>query len=221
MAILTNPAASVRLVPAEQVARPEGEQIAYYLRVPRVSDRAAYRHALQVAGGRLHSEADLYAAMRDGVELMLSDDADAERRAWCLDRIDEQLAKIAAFQDRVRAGELSSSNPDELVREYLAAFTPAPELKEIELAVANGFGHYASMCADRAVYPEIRGAVAARLFLDGWEGLTRGGEPVPFVKRRDGLVSDSLLASVPTAHLIEIGARVEGMLEPSDDMKKN
>lgn len=223
MGIVNNPKNSVRFVPAAQITRPEDEQTAYYLRVPAVADRAAFRRAVTAAGGRAHSEFDLVACMADGVRSILTDPDDADTRDVLLAELEDMRQRMLDFNARVRSGELSfQRDPDELTRAYAEAFKPSPVVGQAEDTIIRHYQRYADMCADRTVYGEIRGTVAGRMFLVGWENVTGAdGKQATFRRRGDGQVPDSVLSLVSTAHLIEIGARVEELLEPTETKLKN
>lgn len=215
MGLMVNPSEPVALVPADHIGRPEAERRTYYLRVPTVADRAKYKHACQVAGARRHDNYDLVEALADGVRALLPDDADAELRADLLAVVDAHRERMDGFRARIVSGELSSdADPVGVLEAWAEASAPTRALKEVELIVARDYARYSVMTADNAVYDEVVGMVAARLFLVGWDN-----GPAAFRLRADRTAPDDLLSLIPTAHLVEIGRRIGRMLDPSEEKK--
>lgn len=208
-----DPKAPRPFVPAAHRTRDAADQSVYFWRHPSVADRAKFRHALAAAGGRQHTEIDMLEALADGVRAILTDADDVQQRAALLEIIAGQRERVERFYEAVRAGELNE--PGALMAAYAAAFRAVPELDGIELTIAEHYPRYATMCADRIAYGLRRGLVAARHFMVGWENVPGpDGAPLPFRRRPDGTVPDSLLDHIPSAHLAEFGGVVEGALEP-------
>lgn len=229
---MKDPTKSDFMVPAAHLARPLEQQARYYFRVPRVADRPAFRHALSEAGARQHSDLDLMDTMRSFIARHLAADEDAAQRERLLGIVDAHVSKIEGFRDQVSLGAFTypaghdregEQDADAFLHAFQAAFMPSEEMKELELAVAEFCPRYRLQCADKAVFGQRRGLVAARLFLTGWNNVFRAdnGDPVEFKAGRDGRVLESLLDHVPTAHLVELGARLDGMMEPGDTKRGN
>lgn len=192
---------------------PEGSDIVYLLRVPTVADRPRYRHAVRVAGGRQWSETQLLDAMADGVREILAED-DPQREDLLAAITDHHALWHSLYADiRSRAISLDSDRDGYLAR--ISELKPPAVIRDIEAVVLDHYPRYASMVADREVYQEIAAVVAARMFLEGWEG----GE-APYTRGR-GDPPDDVLWQIPMAHLGAIGREVERLLEPEPDRVKN
>lgn len=206
------------LKPGEPVEVACGD-VRYMLAAPTVYDKIQFRRACARAGARQHDPAAMLAELRQGVQALMAESEEA-RRAEILALIDEQAARVAAFQAAVRelaAGvPLAEAPPDD---PRLVAFRDMrrgeAELREIEAVVREGWPPFAVMQADNAVFDDIAALEAARLALRGWEGLA-----APFRRSRTG-VPDEVLLAIPPAHLAAIGTRFMELLQPSEAERKN
>lgn len=223
-AIVVDPSKPYRLIPADEAGRGGNRRVrralkprAYFLRRPTLADRADYKREMTVAGARNYSDLELLAKLAEGVDAILSDPDDAAERLRFSTMIAGHRERIEGFYAAVQAGAFEGkAGQDALVRAYVDAFVPPPDLKQVEVVVIAHYPPYREMMADRKVYGDIRGRVAARMFLEGWENLTDAqGQPIAYRRKPDGTVPESLLMAIPSAHLAEIGAWVEGSLEPT------
>ena len=193
-----------------------GSEIVYLLKVPTVADRPKYRHAVRTAGGKQWTELQMLGALADGVRAILGEPDDQPRRDELLAEIDAYRERMTAFLGEIRAGEIDAeSDPVEFLKRVTAEMSPPPMVKEIERVVLEHYPPYAGLVADREVYHEVAGLVAARMFLLGWEGLDAE------FRRGRGEVSDDVLNAVPSLHLAQIGAEIERLMEPRTDKVKN
>lgn len=219
--ILSDPAKPVPMIPADQVRRPMKDRITYWLRLPTVTDRIAFPRAVAEAGGINHTDDVMMATLVDGVKLLMPDDA-AERNRL-LEIIAEQRARVDEFGRRILSRELDFEADTAGFMKAMADTAPSSALKEIESIVTRHWAHYRGLRADRETYALVRGMVAARLFLTGWDNMPgRDGKPAAFPDPvPPGGVPDDLLSLLPSAHLVEIGQEIQRLLEPSGHLLKN
>jgi hypothetical protein len=200
--------ASILVDPKEPVAlQPRENGPTYFLRVPRVVDRAKFRHDLLAEGGRQWFNLDLVAHVRDLVaRLMEGDEHEPERTA--------RLTELDAYAARVR--EAANVYNLERTEESLAQLSeaiqqPEPVTAMFKIAADHDQG-FRDKLADNRVFPEIVGYVAAKLFLQGWEG-----EGMPAFRRSPfGSVEDAVLRPIPTEDMVAIGRRITELLEPAE-----
>lgn len=208
MAVLHSPGEAVDWTPPDQVDAPEAERIGYRIRVPSRYDMVAWRRAVAKAGGRQHGPRTLLQALRRGVERLTDPGA---ARDFLLSAVDEQRARYDAME-----ASLAPGAADGFLEALQAVVEGDAALTAVSGQVADGDDVYGAMLADNAVYAEIRGLEAARLFLDGWSGLA-----VPFTRHpRDG-VPPALLSAIPDAHILGIGTRVAELSGPTETERKN
>lgn len=203
MKILHHPKSSVVLSLAD------GARV-YRLRVPLVADRPAFRHALLEAGGRQWSIANLLGRLADAAARLMPE---GDERAAALADLEAMRDALAAAGELVRGG--ASVMADEVQEAWRKGTAVTPAVAALErLAQAQDPG-YAAALADNAVYAELRGIVAARMFVVGWEGLDE--EP----GFGAGGLAEPSLALIPLGDLLAIGQRVEELLSPPEGMRKN
>jgi hypothetical protein len=223
MTVLIDPKKPHPFTPAAHISRPEGERVTYLLQVPTAPDRPLYRRARVVAGARTYTEFEIVAGLADAVREVNAGDELADERERALELVEAQRQKMAAWVMARNAGDVSRFNdPDGFMRSYFEAFTPSPEVLALQRAVVDGSARYASMLGDRLVFREMRGLVAARLFLVGWEGLRDpvAGGPAVFGRGVAG-VPVEVLSLIPTADLEAIGDEIDRLLEPGDSLRGN
>lgn len=188
----------------ERFPAPDGTARALLVRVPTVADRARYRREVRSAGGRQWRVGELWRALRDGVAALAEHGDVAEELA----HVDDCLARLAEL------GATLTGDVDEAAKraavDAVMALLADPRMAEIEQAVLPAYPRLRAMIADNETWGEVRGMVAARLLVVGWEGLP--GEP-----RRgpQGLAEDSL-AAIPEAWLAPLGEFVEKLLAPTE-----
>lgn len=202
--LLLDPKELVRLQPREGGP-------AYFLRVPDVADRAKWKHALITKGARKWSQLDLADACMQAIKRLLPDEEDAPER-------EARLAEVEAYAQGIResvAAILEERN-EETTKALWAAIEMSPRLLAIFEAVSLADETLARRAADNAVYAELAGLVAARMFLEGWEG-----EGLPFFRRSKLGLDDAMLRRVPTGDLVAIGERIAGLIEPSPERLGN
>ncbi|EKE70895.1 hypothetical protein [Oceanibaculum indicum] len=219
--ILSDPAKPVPMIPSDQVRLPVRDRITYWLRLPTVTDRVAFPREVAEAGGINHSNDVMLAALVDGVKQIMPNHAAEQARL--LEIIAEQRAKADEFGRRILSRELDFEADPAGFMAAMAATGPSSAIKEIEAVVQRHWAHYRGLIADRETYPLVRGLVAARLFLTGWDNMPgRDGKPVAFPDPvPPGGVPDDLLSLLPSAHLVEIGQEIQRLLEPSGHLLKN
>lgn len=215
MAKLLDPKQPVRFAPADQTSKPEGEQVAYRLKVPTVMDRAAFEREIALRNGRQHHPLAKLSALRAGV-VAIFDGQESEAATETLAQIDDYAAELGGFYEQVRSGAFQGEEGQEA---FAAAIERQGEferaLVEVADIVAEAYPPFARMRADDAVYPRIQGIAAAKLFLVGWEGIV--------TKCDRGLagLSDASLARIPDHHLVEIGMEVRRLSRVTEDEGKN
>ena len=188
---------------------PEGSGIVYLLRVPKVADRPRFRREVMLENGRQWNVFDMLDALADGVRQCIPE-GEAQREGM-LAAVEDAVIKWKAIVDY--DGLRADHNLE--YRALLEEVNPTPRLKEIILIIRDLYPRYNSMCADNEVYHEIVAAVAARMFLAGWEG---GNAPYT---RGSGEPPDEILRQIPRAHLMRIGTEIGRLLEPEPDKLGN
>lgn len=207
MAILHAPGDVVDFTPPDQLRLPEAERVTYRLRVPTVYERVAWRRAIAKAGGRRHGAFAVLAALRRGAERL----TDGAPRDFILAAIDEHRGRVEAL-----AAVAGGDDPEAAEVAFRAMIEGEAALAAVSALVVQGDDAYAQIQADNAVYREIAGIEAARLFLEGWEGPLPGA----FARGRSG-VTDASLACIPEKHLAPIGDRLAELLQPSETESGN
>lgn len=189
----------------------------YLLKVPTVSDRVNYRHALRAAGAVRWSELQMLSALADGIREVLCDSRDAEQRDLLLTDIEAFRERISGFATALQDGEVDRGDPVAVMKLYAAAMEAPPRLKAAETIIEEHVPRYAKMVADREVFAEFSGLIAARMFLLGWENVPQPGsdDAAPFRRSAVG-VPDEILSVLPAGHLEAIGAQVAVLLEPPE-----
>lgn len=184
----------------------------FWLSVPTVADRTAFRRQLSVSGVRTYDQGDMERAFQRGIKAVYAH-APAERDEL-ISALATRSRRIALFYDRVRKGEYADNAPA-LVQEWVAASTMGDRLEDAEIMVARGHEPYRVMCAEREIYPVAMGQVAAMLFLVGWDGVfnPETGAPVPFTLNAAGAIDLAMLASLSNEQLAAIGEAVDGMCD--------
>lgn len=216
MALIHRPGETIPFSPADQDAVPAAKRITYYLRVPSVYDKIAYRRALGERGAQLHPPAAMLRTLRRGVEHIMAD-SPAKARDQHLAAIDAQIERQDDFTTRLLAREFDTDTDDgrkafaEAMRDVGLS---AEALVELEALVRQGYGPYRAMAGDNAVYWAIAGLEAARIFLDGCDGLPG------FSRGRQG-TDEAFLVRIPDGHLFALAQRVQELMSPSEDDAKN
>lgn len=178
----------------------------YLLKVPRVVDRATYRREVSAAGGRQWPQLTLIDDVKAVVERLLPGEENAVER-------DARLTKLDAHADAIKAAleAWQEDHSDENARALVDSLQPDERVSEIVEIVRAHDKAVARKIADNEVYPQIQGLVAARMFLQGWQG---GGLP-PF-KRSPFGIDDALLDQISTGDLVAIGTKINSLLEPAE-----
>lgn len=209
--ILNDPKTPVKFQPEENV------EIFYWLKVPTVSDRVRFKHAVRAEGGKVWSEIQMLDMLEQGIRAVLNEEEDQYK-------VEEYVADIIAHKKQIESvladyrqgpAEGVDVNLMEYLQDLSARMVAPKKIKEIERIILEHYEPYASMVADREVYMEISGLVAARMFLVGWEGIN-----TPFKRTRMG-VSDEMLMNVPPVHLSLMGAHIQSLMEPEVGRLKN
>ncbi|MGE0716407.1 MAG: hypothetical protein AB7P02_13280 [Alphaproteobacteria bacterium] len=213
--MLLDPKVPHRWVPPDQLLRPEGQQVAYLLQVPRHLDRVAYARGLAEAGARRVGYADLARLMARGIEEALApidpETADAARRA-----VAAYLAEVERWGEVVRAADPEAEAGRRAIEEAMERLARAGGImRPLEDELAELYAPYRRARGDFAVYGRVRGLVAARLMLRGWENVSAA-----FRRRVDGLPPD-LLEVIPDGHLAGIGIEFDRLLTVTEDQARN
>lgn len=194
--------------PNEPVAiQPRDDGPTYYLRVPRVSDRANFRHEVAARGGRTWSQLDLVTTAKQAVERLLPGEEYSAEKADTLDILN-------AYAEGIMAAILlyREDRSQENIEAVNAALVMNDEVLETFETLSIHDRTLARRMADAQMYQQKAGPVAAEMFLVGWEG-----EGLPEFKRSKlrGL-DERLLEYIPTGDLVAISARIHELLEPSE-----
>ncbi|MGE5515083.1 MAG: hypothetical protein ACM31D_04605 [Bacteroidota bacterium] len=208
MAKLLKPGDVVPFTPPGQDHLAEGKRIRYHLKVPAVHERPGLKRAVLSAGGRLHAPLTLWQACQAALVAVYGDD------------IPETFT--AVMSEVKDAGQAAAESylalPEANGPEARAVFTEAAMRYQASMAVfavvANEVAPFsqqlADMLADNAVYHDIVGVAASRLFLTGWDNLSQ-----PFKRGPKG-VPDDLLAVIPPHHIPAIGHELERLMAPTE-----
>ncbi len=194
MAKMLNGTQPVPYTPPGQDDVPEGQRVAYRLRVPSYYDRAAFRRACVARGAVFHPSARVFASARDGIAAILPDADDPDRT-----HAEEVLAAAEAVEG------IGEPLDDEM----------AGEAARLEDILRQQWEPYARLLADRAHWLEIAPFEATRMFVDGWENID-----LPFRRGLDGVPPD-LLDALPREHIVLVGFEVMAMMRPTEQEAKN
>jgi len=194
MAVLLSTDEPVPFTPSDQLERTEGERVTYMLRPPTIYDGPRMRAAARRLGGRPWSDAEIFGALRQGLEAIFGDDEPRE------------LARLTSFVDQGAERVLGGEPLDDAL---------ALALADIERVVEQHYEPYRARAAQRQQFLEDLVIEAARLHIVGWTGLEGACRPTA-----GGLPSHQF-AKVPPAHVQEIGQEVLLMMAPTDAEKKD
>jgi len=184
------------------------EGVVYLLRTPSVADVARYEREVRAAGGRKHSVGELWRAVETGLEA-LAEHGDVEDS---LGYVRSARARLVELVTEMNAAE---GEAREAAAKELGALLFDEEMDRIAEAVAAADPRLRRMVADNEVYQQVRGQVAARLFLAGWEGVEGS------VRRGLDGASEATLRLIPQARFPDIAAFVDGLLRPAEGERKN
>jgi hypothetical protein len=170
--------------------RPDGEEgPTYWVRPASLFERAAFHRDLASRGVKIHARERLTAALREDLAALAP----------------ENLADLLALVDLVAA-----TAPGELGEAEAARF-------DLLCDVCRRAGSaFAAVEADHVYWAEMVPLLAAKRFLDGWEG---DGLP-PFARGREG-VADDLLERVDPLHLVQAGWKAWSLMTVSKATEKN
>lgn len=209
--ILASPKDRPEFIPAGQDEVAPEERKAYTFRVPLLLDKVKLEREVVIAGGRRVGVLDSIAELANACRAVLAEDDPAR---------DEFLAMISAYRETlVAAAEAvqaarEGETRDAAVRAWSDALSD-PRMNALSIELRPHWPALREIEADGMVYPFIRGAAAARLFLVGWRGF-------PGKLRLDGRgVHETSLEQIPEAHLVAIGAFVDGLFKPTETERKN
>jgi hypothetical protein len=220
--MLSDPKKPERLTVAERT---------YDLKRPSVAERTQWRRACALAGARRHDVLDLLDAMKDGVVRLMCGTEQSVTEA-VISKVETHRANVRAYRLGLATGiyvvpDDASPEDKETARKIRAADLEAMAASErslaaIEAEVRQNYAPFAAKQADNAVYYDILGSEAARLFLVGWGVVDGAVNPWPGPPQRDELgLSEASLAAVPETHLPHIGIAMEAMARLSEAQRKN
>lgn len=196
--------------------------IKYHLKIPTTIDRIQYQREVTRAGGRNWNHIQMLETLEEGVRTILSEPEDQEQREEFVNAIREYKDLIAEVLDEFRQEHSEIDAGDEDNEDHMAHFNElakkmAPPLliRQIESVILDQYQPYADRMADREVYPEFRGMVAAKMFLVGWEGIE-----AKFKRTKTG-VPDDTLQHISRVHMLQIGGHMQQLLEPGIARLKN
>lgn len=203
--------------------QPDDGRIVYFLKIPTVADRVKFRHAVKSEGGGYWTELQMIDAMEEGLRRILTEPEDKEaldRYVVDIQDYRQQVSSVIddyrqAARDQTPSEEAEGDDQVEFIKSLVDRMAPPASVAEVDRILLEHYPKYSRMVADRMVYQEVAGLVAARMFLVGWEGID-----AKFRRTLTG-VPDSLLSHLPPQHLVQIGARIQQLLEPSVNKLKN
>lgn len=175
----------------------------YLLQLPRNLDDPAFRRALSEAGARWWTDVDLLSTLANGLRQLAASGEDAVARDRAVEIVSGYGERLNLAARRVASGEWDHLSEAERDAAFLEAAGRPAEIDAIQQIGRDHIAAYRAMEADRAVFVQIRGQVAARMFLIGWEGC-----PVPFRRSWSG-VPDDILELIHPGHLLAIGQEIE------------
>lgn len=181
----------------------------FLLRTPTKADRIKYKRALAEAGAAFHRTSELCAQLSESVSLLLPE----QDRPAALARITEYRAASDAYGALAAEADAQDQKAEEFqaAQAELAAAERAAE--PYARLVRAGDAVYAGMLADNAVYWDLAGLLAAKMFLVGWEGLDAPFPGAP--------VSDAAVEALTDGDIAFIGISFAGMLHLSPARRKN
>ena len=205
--MLLDPKIPVRFPPPGQEGVAEEARAAYLLKVPTLPEETQLHRAVAAAGGRQHGLLRRLAAIRAGVRAVFPDGDDG----GLLARIEDHEAALREFHEVGTGGDQQELKA--LIERIAEGGETAEEAERLLLEA--GHGPLARIAGDMAVYPEILGREAARLFVMGWENI-----PGECRRGKFGLEEESL-RRIPALHRLLIGQEIERLLRPPDTLVKN
>jgi hypothetical protein len=217
MAVLLNPAETIRFSPDWEQSRDAAARRVYILKAPTVWGRVAFKRALAARGARRHAALTMLDALERSVRAAYGEALTDPGRAT-LETIGELRAELVAFRARL-VGEGYDMATEEGRADFVATVERQTALNEALIGVSDVVAaadpRYARLLADNEVYSLVAALEGARLFVVGWE---RG--PGPFRRDPDG-VPDDVLAAIPSADLAALGVEIDRLLQPTEDESKN
>lgn len=181
--IITSTTASVPFTPPWLEGLPEAP--VFHLRAGSVVERGLMQAELagEHRAGQVY-DFELRREMRAGVVVLLAEDPE----------LDTVLGAIEEEAELVGDAELS----DDQVR----------LLKDVRDILRQHWPDYRDLIAQLERRRQVAPIVALKRFCVGWEGaIGDQGEPAPFARGRDGLVTDAALAGLSGLELINVGNR--------------
>jgi hypothetical protein len=194
-------------------------RIVLLLRVPTTADQVALDRAWRAAGGRRWTVWQLIDAMAAGVRAVLPD-ADDPDRARHLALLVDHRDRLVALTEEVRT--LDPADRTDAGRAALAAWSGRwmealsdEDVAVLEETVARHVPAYRARLADNETADTLRGLVAARMLVVGWEGID--GAPR---RSLDGL-DEASLARIPRTLLPGLAAFVNDASRVPEGAEKN
>jgi len=185
----------------------------YWLKPPRLHERADWRAAVIRAGGRKHGTLGLIDLLAHGVKELMAGEPEGI--------VEALLARVARRRDAVRAWldvlDAKDLTEDERLAISVALEETAHDIAATEQEVLASWPPFAIAVAEESSYWQKAGIEAARLFVVKWEGAA-----LPAFKRtRLGGVDDELLAAIPEMDLPVIGIMAQRLAGISGAERKN
>ncbi|BBK30313.1 hypothetical protein EDC65_2242 [Stella humosa] len=163
----------------------------YLVNVPTPLTRPVYQRAIVASGVHWPDDRELMAALRREVAVAL--DEDDPERARLLDLIDH----YSAIGAEAAGAEVTA------------------EVNRIEFAVRQSSRAFAAVVAQRSYFQEMVPLIGAQVFLRGREN------PDRIFRRREGLVTDEELATIPPGELAEVCHHIQGLIYLRPAQEKN
>lgn len=184
----------------------------YILAALSMRERAQYYGAIALAGLRYPQDAELFRVLREAVEEVAPDNADA------------LIADIQAFQD-VLDGPDAPAAPADGVEETdaarmdreaeIARRTAVSKAYETLIDLMRAHPAVAHVVSLRTIFLETAPLLASAAALRGWENVI-----VPF-RRVAGVVPDEVLELLPEEDVRAIGARAMQLISVTREQRKN
>lgn len=193
-----------RFEPRDQEARPEGERIAYLLRVPGRFTKPRIDRAVRSAGARYVAELDVLTVMAEGIR-EIAESAPMETAETIVEEI------LGLRQRAIK--EPDDGQRFEMLNE------PGELIDHAGEVLQQHYPRYAAMKADQEFFYEVLKIETVRHVLLGWEG-----HPTPFAADTQGLAGDSsltFLQAAHPAHMTAIWLEFGRLLAPSGQEAKN
>ncbi|MCA6305659.1 MAG: hypothetical protein IM628_12710 [Phenylobacterium sp.] len=170
--------------------RPDGDDgPTYWVRPATLFERAAFHRDLAARGVKIHARERLSAALREDLTALAP----------------ENLDDLLTLVDLVSATAPGALDEAEAARFDLVC----------DVCRRSG-GRFAAVEADHVYWAEMVPLLAAKRFLDGWEG---DGLPA-FERGRDG-VADDLLERLDPLHLVQAGWKAWSLMTVTKATEKN